>query len=765
VSLTGVFLDSAVAGIGYRTETKSGFTNSLGEYDYLEGETVTFFIGDLELPPVAAKGVITPLDLAGTDELTDQVVLNISILLQSLDSDNDPSNGITIDYDTIESTATAVDFDQPANDFSTAITGLATAAGNTVVSVADAQEHLEQTLTNLDQLNAKRLIGTWYIRQQDGDDDYHIVVAFLDETRYMSIDIDNATEGGLEVGTYKWDVDSGLISVEIDAQTDGDLGFSGGTYRIQVAGDQLLMSEDGTGEDPVPMVKLASDNTNAVVGGWYIHEAGTNAMVAFTDTHYLMAQYTYPVEDPNGVSGVEFGTYTYNSTSKEVRFATLFDTNEQWGFSHACAIVGVGEDVLNELSCGPNGAEVLQTLEYSGDNKLIFTSEADTIANDGEEQPNTFFKVGTPAEHEEIVLPLNVTNTVTSVNPGELFTVEGATMQCNWNDPVGTVENFNETWTLKPNYGEVSTLVGDDMEITDLGIYDLAFGKLRVTVNQPKINLCETEITCNNGTVFYQQTSYSWVADVDTDLMADVSATGQIVETVKLSWNRDSNVSVCTIHYDTSAQLATATNNAAISGAWNIGDDYFIFRPNGTMSHVKAANEDPNCKVGFAHGTYTWNSDTSAFSVNLSIDNTAIDANDSCSLVGITEISVDGDTLTATENGDTFILNKISASESAPLAGAWRYGNSDLFVFTEDNQFTHAKVANDDPNCQIGMATGTYSFNAETGAFTSAVLQDSTDTFEDNHCSIGSAFTVENAGSSLFFSDSEESFSLYKIGE
>jgi len=64
---TGVFLDSPVANIGYRTEFLEGVTNDAGEYEYIEGEEVTFFIGDLEFPPVVASGVITPLDIAGSE--------------------------------------------------------------------------------------------------------------------------------------------------------------------------------------------------------------------------------------------------------------------------------------------------------------------------------------------------------------------------------------------------------------------------------------------------------------------------------------------------------------------------------------------------------------------------------------------------------------------------------------------------------------------------------------------------------------------------
>ena len=60
----GTFVDSAVEGIHYATATQSGSTNSDGEYNFLANETVTFSIGDLDLPLVAATGVVTPLTLS-----------------------------------------------------------------------------------------------------------------------------------------------------------------------------------------------------------------------------------------------------------------------------------------------------------------------------------------------------------------------------------------------------------------------------------------------------------------------------------------------------------------------------------------------------------------------------------------------------------------------------------------------------------------------------------------------------------------------------
>ncbi|MGM0563813.1 MAG: hypothetical protein ACQES2_05730 [Pseudomonadota bacterium] len=149
-SETGVFLDSAVGNIGYRTETFDGFTNALGEYEYLDGESIIFYIGSLELPSATAASIVTPLDLAGTQDTSNDVVVNVSRLLQTLDEDGNPDNGITISESAVNA-ASQVDFSLPVEDFETsgAVQNLVANSGSpntTLIPVNDAIEHLESTL-------------------------------------------------------------------------------------------------------------------------------------------------------------------------------------------------------------------------------------------------------------------------------------------------------------------------------------------------------------------------------------------------------------------------------------------------------------------------------------------------------------------------------------------------------------------------------------------------------------------------------------------
>jgi hypothetical protein len=149
---TGVFIDSAVEGLQYETATQSGTTNSLGEYNYLPGETVTFSIGGILLGSTTAGPVVTPLSLVpGATSASNPVVTNIVRLLLSLDSDGDPDNGITISNEvTTAASDLAVDFS--AADLS-ADDGITSLLNNlpTIILVSEsvAQNHFSQTLAGL----------------------------------------------------------------------------------------------------------------------------------------------------------------------------------------------------------------------------------------------------------------------------------------------------------------------------------------------------------------------------------------------------------------------------------------------------------------------------------------------------------------------------------------------------------------------------------------------------------------------------------------
>jgi len=152
--LTGQLIDSAVEGISYRTETRSGTTNSNGEFTYLAGETVVFGLGDLEFPAVTAAQILTPLELAGVTDINDTGVVNMARLLQSLDQDCDPSNGITIGGEALLAAAgMSIDFE--SEFFDTEVANLVANSGQqnsscqVLVDASQAIAHLQDTLNTL----------------------------------------------------------------------------------------------------------------------------------------------------------------------------------------------------------------------------------------------------------------------------------------------------------------------------------------------------------------------------------------------------------------------------------------------------------------------------------------------------------------------------------------------------------------------------------------------------------------------------------------
>jgi hypothetical protein len=91
IEQTGTFVDAPVQGLRYKTTTREGFTNANGEFKYLEGEKVSFYIGNISLGEVNAKETVTPLTLGGDTSLNtiNNKSINIARILQTLDSTSD----------------------------------------------------------------------------------------------------------------------------------------------------------------------------------------------------------------------------------------------------------------------------------------------------------------------------------------------------------------------------------------------------------------------------------------------------------------------------------------------------------------------------------------------------------------------------------------------------------------------------------------------------------------------------------------------------
>jgi hypothetical protein len=143
----GVFIDSAVEGVTFTTATQSGTTDSAGTFSYLPGEIVSFYIGDILIGSAQGQAQLTPLEFVpGAVDETDPQVTNILRFIQSLDSDNNPDNGITISSMTVtQAVGQSLDFSLATAAFETVaealISVLTSGAVTTLVDASTAQAH------------------------------------------------------------------------------------------------------------------------------------------------------------------------------------------------------------------------------------------------------------------------------------------------------------------------------------------------------------------------------------------------------------------------------------------------------------------------------------------------------------------------------------------------------------------------------------------------------------------------------------------------
>ncbi len=154
----GTFLDSPVEGLYFTSKDTVGYTDESGTFAFRVGEEIEFLIGQLSLGVLDPKETITPLDFGGVDAtINSDIVKNLAALIQSLDDDCEPENGIEITRevsDEFEANAIDLNSDDFVNELSELIISLNTDLGINLkfVHPNDAAKHLASTLQLEDDL-------------------------------------------------------------------------------------------------------------------------------------------------------------------------------------------------------------------------------------------------------------------------------------------------------------------------------------------------------------------------------------------------------------------------------------------------------------------------------------------------------------------------------------------------------------------------------------------------------------------------------------
>jgi hypothetical protein len=143
LTISGLFQDVEVKGLGFSTASGSGQTDQYGAYDYIAGEDITFTIGGVTLGTVPGAAGITPNDFG-----TGDTIINVARFIQSLDADDDPTNGIDLTQAAAALAGTSISADAFVTDSATfeanpQIQQAMLDAGKVLISAVDAQANLD----------------------------------------------------------------------------------------------------------------------------------------------------------------------------------------------------------------------------------------------------------------------------------------------------------------------------------------------------------------------------------------------------------------------------------------------------------------------------------------------------------------------------------------------------------------------------------------------------------------------------------------------
>ncbi|MCU7845431.1 MAG: hypothetical protein KZQ93_16510 [Candidatus Thiodiazotropha sp. (ex Monitilora ramsayi)] len=304
---TGVFKDANVSGVTYASGAQSGTTGTDGGFTYEVGQPVSFNLGGVTIGSATGKSVITPIDLVPGGASNTPEVVNIVRFLLMLDSDGDPSNGITISsgVQTIADSWSAVDFSSVtlAADLTSIISDAVSADGgsHTLPDSTTAQTHLESTLLCV---RAGGYTGTF-----SGDDTGPFGVLVDASTGLLSGFAFSTSDNELLSlsGTAAVSLDQNATFITGDVSSGAT--FSGQfTGSDQISGSWNLSSTNESGTFSGNRVGGAAAATHRFTGSF-------NTNVGSPVISYGL--FTFDVDASDNVTGVAYTVYATDGTLGE----------------------------------------------------------------------------------------------------------------------------------------------------------------------------------------------------------------------------------------------------------------------------------------------------------------------------------------------------------------------------------------------------------------------------------------------------------------
>ena len=377
---TGKLMDAAVSGVNYSTSSKiTGTTDKDGVYKYNHGDTVEFKLGSLILGEAKAAAIVTPIDLAG-DSISR--LQNLLVLLQSLDSDSEPGNGISISSVAAAAIGSDISLDNDPGTFaaSSALQDVRQKAGieGAIKGSAEVNTHfLSQgigLLSNNIWVKYDDTTATLIRMSIVNDGDYLYGEAIVDDP----CDADNVcgnktvSKAGVEYGPAVLST-FGLRGFKIVGKAAIDTNLQAGlshlrpSWRIYTDGYELittdLVAEQLKREKKgifaelfhiAKPLKISSSKVknkmivkdvrfskmenvaSGIVGAWAFDNTDINTQILlfFPNGNYFMVDPVGDADRDCAEPGVEFSSYTFDAATKKLNLKGFtYNTNGCAGFS------------------------------------------------------------------------------------------------------------------------------------------------------------------------------------------------------------------------------------------------------------------------------------------------------------------------------------------------------------------------------------------------------------------------------------------------
>jgi Raf kinase inhibitor-like YbhB/YbcL family protein len=339
---TAVFNDSEVEGIEYIIDGgASQFTGSDGKLTYPAGASkITFKIGNLTLKEdflisdINSDSNIFPTDLVGVDRsaATDTMVIKVLQILQSLDDDGNPDNGIKITSATRSSITSTITLNS-----ATAITALVTGAGKTLKSEKEVVDHFKKTLKKVAQIP----VGLVFVNDR----------------------INSAVENQTAAFTLKAeDNDNGSITYSISGGDSASFDLDGGTLTFKT-------SPDFETKDSYAFVAQAINTSTVITQTMVINITNEN------EKSVTIASQTFATVENMALS------QTIATGGDTARTLTILsgNTGSVFTLNSATGVITANENTL-DFATNPTYNLVIQATGSDADNKTatITVNVADT---------------------------------------------------------------------------------------------------------------------------------------------------------------------------------------------------------------------------------------------------------------------------------------------------------------------------------------------------------------------------------------------------